>query len=343
MSSNSSSPARKGIMPALTLALLAPVVAEVLSGATRLSFIFALIPEIMLWGCGALIIREIVRRRGLSWPSLLLMGLALSVAEEFLIQQTSLAPLPWLGSRPIYGRAWGVNWLYFVFMLGYESVWVVLVPIQLTELLFREWRGEPWLRTRGLVVSGVIFILGAFVAWYAWIKRARPMVFHVPAYHPHVLTLLLGALAIILLVTAALVLRTSRLLLSTSAPSPSLVGILTVALGLPWYAVISLVFISNARVHAIPFWIFVIAALAWAGMVFHLIRRWSCSEHWSDMHRYALVFGAVGVCIIGGFAGSSSWPRSDLIGKITMDVLAVVLLIILGRVLQMHPSNASHQ
>jgi hypothetical protein len=40
---------RGGFLPALTLALLAPVVAEVLFGSTRLSFIFVLIPEIMVW------------------------------------------------------------------------------------------------------------------------------------------------------------------------------------------------------------------------------------------------------------------------------------------------------
>jgi len=134
----------------MTLLLLAPVVAEVLSGATRISYLVVLIPEIMVWGCGALPIREIVLRWRGSWTSVLLLGLALSVAEEFIIQQTSIAPLPWLGSRTGYGRALGVNWVYFLYMLGYESVWVVLVPIHLTQLIFPERRNENWLRTRGL-------------------------------------------------------------------------------------------------------------------------------------------------------------------------------------------------
>jgi len=41
--------------PVVTLLLLAPIIAEVLHGATRISSIFALIPEIGAWGCGALI------------------------------------------------------------------------------------------------------------------------------------------------------------------------------------------------------------------------------------------------------------------------------------------------
>jgi hypothetical protein len=63
---------------------------------------------------------------------MLLLALALSVAEEFVIQQTSIAPLPWLGAGRAYGRAGGVNWIYFLYMLGYESVWVVVIPVQLT-------------------------------------------------------------------------------------------------------------------------------------------------------------------------------------------------------------------
>ena len=69
------------------LLLLSPVIGEVMSGATRLSYIFALVPEIMVWGCGTLIIREVVRRWQGGWTSTLLLGFGLSVAEEFLIQQ----------------------------------------------------------------------------------------------------------------------------------------------------------------------------------------------------------------------------------------------------------------
>src|SRR6185437_5401020 len=80
-----------------TLLVLAPVIAEVLSGATRLSILFVLIPEVMVWGGGALLARELVRRWRAGATSLLCLGLALSVAEEFIIQQTSIAPLPFLG------------------------------------------------------------------------------------------------------------------------------------------------------------------------------------------------------------------------------------------------------
>jgi hypothetical protein len=146
--------------PAMTLAVLAPVIAEVLSGATRLSFIFVLIPEIMVCCVGALIIRDLVRRWKAGSTSLVLLALALSVTEEWVIQQTSLAPLPWVAKQ--YGRLWGVNWIWFLFFLGYESVWVVLVPVQITELIFRRRRKERWLSDGALIASFVVSFLARF-------------------------------------------------------------------------------------------------------------------------------------------------------------------------------------
>ncbi len=200
---SSLSPQSRTWPAALTLVLLAPFIGEVLSGSTRLSFIFAFVPEVMVWGFGALIIRELVRRWGAGYLSLLLLGLGLSIAEEFIIQQTSLAPLPWPAASANYGRHGGVNWIYFLFMLGYESVWIVLVPVQIAELIFADRRNVTWLRTRGLIASAVIFVLGSFIAWAAWIKRARPIVFHAPNYTPPALTILAGLLAITVLALAA--------------------------------------------------------------------------------------------------------------------------------------------
>src|ERR1700757_3419314 len=90
--------------PALTLIFLAPFIAEGLSGATRVSFLFAFVPELMMWGCGALVIRELAKRWDGGWTSVLLLGLGLAVFEECVVQQTSLAPLPWPAISADYGR-----------------------------------------------------------------------------------------------------------------------------------------------------------------------------------------------------------------------------------------------
>ena len=54
---------RQGVAaPIWTLLLLSPFIAELLSGATRTSILFVYVPEVMVWGVGALLCRELVRR-----------------------------------------------------------------------------------------------------------------------------------------------------------------------------------------------------------------------------------------------------------------------------------------
>src|SRR5580704_2335564 len=190
------------IGPIVSLLLLAPFISELLYGAVRISTIFVLIPEVLTWGCGALLIRECVRRWHKAWQSMLIMGLALGIAEEWVIQQTSISPLVVLGQHA-YGRAAGVNWVYFLWALGFESVWVVLIPVQLTELLFPAQREEPWLRRRGFVIVSAAFALGACVAWYGWTRRARVKIFHMMPYSPPPFYILIAVGAIVLLVLGA--------------------------------------------------------------------------------------------------------------------------------------------
>ena len=109
---SSTVPGWAGILPALTLVLMAPITAEVLPGATRLSSLFVLPIEMCVWGGGALMIRYAVRRSRLGWLNMLCLALALAVAEECLIQQTSLAPMILQLKGEVYARAFGVNYVY---------------------------------------------------------------------------------------------------------------------------------------------------------------------------------------------------------------------------------------
>lgn len=311
--------------PALTLAVLSPLIAEVLSGATKFSVLFALIPEILTWGCGALAIRELVRRWRGGWTSMLLLGLGISVGEEFIIQQTSLAPLPFPGALAHYGRACGVNWIYFLFMLGYESVWVVLVPVQITELIFSARGRQPWLRTRGLIISAILFLLGSRIAWYAWIKRARPIVFHLPPYNPGALTIGAGLLAIALLAFLAYLARR----VGTAAPSPSrnappawLMIAIAFALGCPWYILMSFVF--RRQPPPIAFQVVLICGILWALLVYWLLGHWIHAARWSGLHAWATAFGATLLCMAAGFLGSNAWSHLDFYGKIVLNVAAVL-------------------
>ena len=339
-----SAPSRmQRIGPVVSLLLLAPVISEVLYGGTRVSAILVLIPEIMTWGCGALLIRYWARRWHKGWLSMLLLGLALAVAEECIIQQTSVAPLVGSAQRA-YGRAFGVNWVYLLWALGYESVWVVLIPVQLTELLFPARRAEPWLGRRGMAIAGAVFMLGSALAWYSWTQMARAKVFHMTPYnHPPPLCILAGLAVIVLLVVAARAIPATRTReahrLSRSAPSPWLVGIIVCLLGSPWAAFVMLGF---GAFPSIPFGWALTAGLAWTVLTFVLIERWSSSRDWDDERRYALAFGGVAACMLGGFVvfeiGGAT--RVDWIGKTLLNLAALAWLAAFGRKLR-RPERSS--
>jgi hypothetical protein len=320
------------LAPAFTLIFLAPFIAEVLSGATRVSFFYAFVPELMMWGCGALLIREVVRRWGGGWTSVVLWGLALAVFEECVVQQTSLAPLPWPAMSADYGRVYGVNWIYFLYMLGYECVWVVVVPIQVTELIFPEWREVTWLRTGGMITSVVAFLLGARVAWYAWIKRARPMAFHAPDYYVPWSTIVVFLVVISTLILLAFLTRHIERKDSTTRTAPPAWSMVAAAmlLGFPWYRLMVLIFGEKSTQ---PFWVAMALGGMWGGFAYFLLRYWSVGRGWNDLHRWGLTFGAVLVCMVAGFSGSSTWPQMDLVGKWVLDVLAVIGFALLARLI----------
>ena len=316
--------------PIWTLLVLAPVIGEVLSGSTRLSVLFVLVPEIMVWGVGALLARELVRRWRGGIPSLLFLGLALSIAEEFVIQQTSLAPLPFPGANAEYGRLLGVNWVYFLFMLGYESVWVVLVPVEVTELIFWERRQQPWLNRGGVIVCCIAFLLGSRIAWYGWTQQALPRM-HVAPYHPPMLTIGLGLASIGLLIWLAYAVRGlghAGRGVTRHTVNPWVAAIPAFIMPMAWWYLMVLVFNPRPGVSA-P--VALTMGVVWWALAWIVLGRLSKSSRWNERHRWAVAAGCTLACMAPGYISLIGWSRADLVFKIITNVLAVAGLILLGR------------
>ncbi len=305
--------------PIWTLLVLAPVISEVLSGSTRTSILFVLIPEIMVWGVGALVCRELVRRWRAGGVSLLVLGLALSVAEEFIIQQTSIAPLPFAGAHANYGRMWGINLVYLLFMLGFESVWVVVVPVSVTELLFPARRELPWLRRGGWIGCGVAFLVGSGFAWFGWVKQARPRLGAAP-YSPPWEMLAGGLAAIAGLIAVAYLLRNlGRRTAGRTAPA-WVAGLAALVMGAAGFALITQLFVPKP---VEPWTLAFGSGIVWAGIAFVLFAGWARRWAWSDAHRFCACWGATLACQAVPYLSMGTWPRVDVIGKVAFDAITI--------------------
>jgi hypothetical protein len=317
-------------IPVLVLFMLAPLVSEVLLGATTLSRIGGLLVVAPLYGGGVLLIRELARRRGSGWGRIALLGAAYGIVEEGLAIQSLFNP-DLFNAGLLGGRALGVNWVWSQWTVGYHVVWSIIVPILLAELLFPARRAEPWLGRAGLAVVGVLYTLGA-LATAAIFRFVITPDFHAP------LALLAGAaLLVVVLVVLALVWPAAPT--NTPAPesvkearSPWLVGLVVALVALAWFALLGALpdVLRQGALVLLP----MLGELALVAGVIALIRRWAARRGWSDIHRLALVCGPLPASMLAGFFFVTAGDRVDQLGQGIASLVAIVLLAIFARRLQ---------
>lgn len=319
--------------PILTLLLAAPVVSELLSGSVRITTLFILIPTTGVWGCAALLIRELAHRRGRTWRSVLMLGLALAVAEECVIQQTSLAPLVGMKPSQVYARAFGVNWEYFLWALGFESVWAVVLPIGLAEYLFPERRHEPWLKARGLTIATMVLILSSFAAWYSWTQVYLPKYFPDSVYHPPWSAFAIALVVIAVLVITALVPKVelgTQPLSDLPAPHVLLVELVAFAIALPWYSQILVAFNGFPR---LPVAVALAVGIALAAVAIFVAQRWSIRRSWTDARTLAAILGIIIATLVGGYFSLQAGQALmiDRVGQVLFTLATIAALVLHGR------------
>jgi len=215
--------------------------------------------------------------------------------------------------------------------VGYQSVWVVLLPVQLTELLFPERRNGAWLNRRGRIIAAVAFVLGSRAACYGWTQTTRVKIFHMPPYIPPALYLGIGAAVDLALILTAYALPNRRGEGLPEAPPARLLGTAFFLLGAPWAAFAILGW--GAGIREAPLGIVFTTGVLWAAITFFLAWRWTSAPNWNDQHRFAVVFGGVLACSIGGFVvfRVGGALGIDWIGKAVFDSAALGWLVSVGR------------
>jgi hypothetical protein len=269
---------RRGIWPALGLMFVAPLVAEFLLGNLPIKLLPALIVLAPMYGGGALLIREVVRRSGHGWPSILLLGMAYGIFEEAYTTQSLFNPnylkLNLGLLAPAYIPSLGIGGWWTLWMLMVHGIWSISTPIALVEACVPDRARTPWLGRVGLVVVAIVFLLGACANTGIGYKQDH--------YLASMAQFVGGAVVIVLLVVAAFLIPQRRKVAGTGvAPSAWMAG------------AAALVFGSVALFVPKDWgWEAVAALLALDALMLGLVVVWSGRWGWGLKHQLALGAGA---------------------------------------------------
>jgi hypothetical protein len=264
--------------PAIGLFFLAPLVAEFLLGNLPIILLPAVVALAPLYGGGALLIRELVRRLGLGWPNILILAAAYAVLEEGLTTQSLFNPnyadqhLLVDGYIPALGIA--VPWTLYV--IGIHVFWSICTPIMMMEVISGERRTTPWLGRKGLIITGVLFAIGIVIS------TAINM-----AQWPYTATagqFATTGVILALLIAAGLLLRVTIRRRNGTAPSGRTVLIATLLAG---------GIFQGMTLADLPTWVGVAVFVLVVVAYLVVIAGWSARDGWGDMQRLAVGAGAL--------------------------------------------------
>lgn len=295
---------------AIVLFLLASVIGETIASSNTPPLVIARLPALyvanaVIYGFSALLIRDLIRRRGRGWASWILLGAAYGALNEGVIAAKWFVPAI-KGLPPGYGHALGVNWSWALALTLYHTVYSMLIPILLSEALFpgiadRPWLGLKWFRASAIIIVAVAVLFAL-----------------TPTYQPYRLLalLLMGIYAALALVVPP---ARPRRRVDRRAPhlwTLRLVGFALQALMFALFYAAPLFF--PPLVTAILF-VIGAAALIW------LLRAWTARADWTMRQTVALMSGAFGVSMLVAFT-----PAALAVGEPLAELMFLALLIALA-------------
>lgn len=160
-----------------SLLVLSPIGAELLAAYDDSTgrpgeLLFSIAFFALLYGCPALLFRELVRRTGRGWPAMLMLSMAAGLLQAGVIDQSLFTDnygevKGWEKSlRDTYISPLGVGAFFLQnFVLGHV-VYSFGAPIAVAEAMRPGIAHRPWLRRRGIIaaVVGWLLVAGAILA-----------------------------------------------------------------------------------------------------------------------------------------------------------------------------------
>ena len=120
------------------------------------------------------------------------------------------------------------------------------------------------------------------------------------------------------------------------APKPQTLGIITCLAGLSWFLLVLLAYGADT---SLPVVVPIIVSIGMAGISIFLMRYWSNSSNWNDEHRVYLISGAIIANMVAGFVASGISLPIDFIGKLILDIIAVIMLVYLTKRINTHNND----
>jgi hypothetical protein len=308
------------IPAAVILFFVAPLVAEYLLGDFPVTFLSPLITLAPMYGGGALLIRELTRRTGRGWPTILLLGCAYCLIEEGYTTQTLFNPDAFGLHLHLLAPAWiptlGIGAWWTLFMLNVHAFWSIGVSIALVEGLFPSRARTPWMGKIGFSVAGFLFVLGVYLS--------TAYTFHHDPFRASSAQFIVTGLICILFIAAAfLIPPPSPQRSHGAAPSPWLTSAATFLLG-------AAVFFAPINLN----W-FAVAWILAADLVF-LISLWALSRRssWTVLHAFSI--GAAGALFyaLHAFMQNPIVPTTNgiaLASHVLFLVLALAVIAVAAR------------
>jgi hypothetical protein len=315
-----SAPSRlQRLAPALGLLLLAPWVGEFLLGVSPLRNILGFPLLVPLYGGGALLIREVVRRTGRGWPTIFLLATAYGVIEAGLVDQSlfnsslidgyefpQVTPIPVLGISAYDALAF----------VGGHVIWSISIPIVMIEMLTPVRRTTPWLSKIGLFMTGILYLIGCAIVFNFIYADGKFLASPVQLIGVTIVALALIVIAFVIKKKECLAVPSAR-----PVPKPWPLGVGT-------FVVASIFFAKSES------WTGVIVGIFILCIVSLLVAHWSQQQGWSLQHQFALVAGALLTYAWGGFVMTALlWPDDSIawIGNVLFALIAIVLLIVTAK------------
>jgi hypothetical protein len=298
--------------------LLAPVTAEYLIGydditGNAVALVFGVLFFAPLYGAPAVLIREVTRRLGLGWPSILLLAAAFGLIEAGLVDQSLFDPayrdisywddlrdptfVPWLGTSAYMVLAF----------VGGHVLGSIAAPIAMAESWWPARARGPWLGPFGLVVTVVLWMAGsAFIL----VDQLGSTTFRISPAE------LGGTVAAVLVLVTLALTRRPRTPHRGAVPAPWVVGLVSAAL-------------LTVRTVVGTSWPWTLTAVAALVVWLVLMGRWSGRSGWDGRHVVAALVGDL--ASIGGPAFATT-PLGDvpLVAKLTSNVLLLALVLALA-------------